>query len=478
MAKKNELPALIAALLITAGILGGGAWWLLNNLGGGGGGGGLTIGGGSGSNNRPYGSGDIDTSAADGSSGQSMLPGNASSEKQRGLDALANKDYAAARIEFAAALQEDRNDPESVIYLNNAEIGSGVAHSIAVSVPTGRHLGPALEMMRGVAQAQKEINEAGGINGTPLKVLLFDDEGSPEKAQEIAAALVENSDVLGVVGHYASDTTLAAAEVYESGQLPAISPTSTAVRISSAGDYIFRTVPSDRLAAAALARYVLNDLNKNQAAVFYTGSSAYSQSVKSEFTTELLSNGGEVVADFDIDEPGFSAGSAVQRAKEAGADVIMLALTEATEARSLQILSVNQRELPVVGGDSLYDFNILDSGREDSIGLTVAVPWHILSHAQSRFVTASQQLWGASVNWRTVTAYDAVETLAAAIEVGGDTREGIADALSGSGFTVEGATDAVRFFPNGDRNQPSALVKVEKRPNGPSGTGYDYVPLQ
>ena len=476
MAKKNELPALIAALLITAGILGGGAWWLINNLGGGEGGS-ISLGSGSGSDSRTYGSNGINTAAADGSSGQSMLPGNVSDAKQRGLDALAEQDYATARSEFAAALQENRNDPESVVYLNNAEIGSQSAYVIAVSVPSGKHLGPSLEIMRGIAQAQKEINESGGINGTPLKVLLFDDGGSPERAKEIAAALVDNANILGVVGHYASDTTLAAAEVYEAGQLPAISPTSTAVKISSAGDYIFRTVPSDRLAAATLSRYVLNDLNKKQAVVFYTGSSAYSQSVKSEFTTELLSNGGEVVVDFDIDEPGFSAGSAVRKAKEAGADVIMLALTEETEARSLQILSVNQRELPVVGGDSLYDFNILDSGGEDSVGLTVAVPWHILSHAQSRFVTASQQLWGASVNWRTVTAYDAVQTLATAISAGGETREGVEEALVTSGFTAEGATDTVRFFPNGDRNQLSALVKVEKRPNGPSGTGYDYVPM-
>jgi len=487
MAKKNELPALIISLLITAVVLGGGAWWLARNFLGPGGGFDPTASTDRSGNSSGNSSGDsssasrsaqdgYDVAGADGRSGLSVLPGNISKAKQRGLDALANGDYATAQTEFEDVLQENRNDPESVIYLNNAEIGAEDSYQIAVSVPTGKYLGPALEILRGVAQAQSDINAAGGINGEPLKLLLFDDQGSSETAQEIAAALVDSEDVLGVVGHYSSDTTLDAGEVYEAGGLPAISPTSTAVRISSAGDYIFRTVPSDRLAAAALARYVLNTLNKKQAVVFYTGSSAYSQSVKSEFTTELLSNGGEVVADFDIDDPGFSSGSAVQDAKAAGADVIMLALTEETEARSLQILSVNQNELPVVGGDSLYDFNILDSGREDAVGLTVAVPWHILSHLQSPFVKESQQLWGASVNWRTVTAYDAVKAFAAAIASGGATREGVMAGLT-SGESIEGATNAVRFFPNGDRNQPSALVKVEKTTNGPSGTGYDYSPV-
>ncbi len=477
MAKKNELPALIASLLITVALLGGGAWWLANKYMGTGGKDGPTTSADGSNAGRAPGQGSNDVAGADGSAGVSIIPGNISKSKQKGLDALASGDYAIARTEFEAALQANRNDPESLIYLNNAKIGTDDAYTIAASVPTGKYLGPALEILRGVAQAQNDINAAGGINGMPLKVLLFNDQGSGEVARGIASTLVKDPDVLGVVGHYSSDTTLAASEVYEAGKLPAISPTSTAVKISSAGDYIFRTVPSDRLAAATLARYVLSTLNKKQAAVFYTGQSAYSQSIKSEFATELLSNGGDVVAEFDIDEPGFSSGSAVQKAKAAGADVIMLALTKETEARSLQILSVNQGELPVVGDDSLYDFNILDSGREDAVGLTVAVPWHILSHSQSPFVKASQQLWGASVNWRTVTAYDAVQALAAAIASGGASREGVLSGLLSS-ENVKGATDTVRFLPNGDRNQSSALVKVEKKANGSSGTGYDYIPVQ
>jgi branched-chain amino acid transport system substrate-binding protein len=51
-------------------------------------------------------------------------------------------------------------------------------------------------------------------------------------AEQVAAALVKNLDILGVVGHFASDTTLAAGKVYQSGQLVAISPVSTSVQLS------------------------------------------------------------------------------------------------------------------------------------------------------------------------------------------------------------------------------------------------------
>ena len=290
MAKRNELPALVAALLITVAILGGGGWWLYSKFAGDGG---LSIGNplgnrperldGSGSGNQTAQSRTADVT------GKSILPIAASATKQQGLEALAAGDNASAQSSFEAALAENRNDPESLIYLNNAKIGNNDAYTIAAAIPASNDfLGPALEIMRGVAQAQLEINEAGGINGRPLKVLLISDGGTPQTAQETATALVNDTAVLGVVGHYSSDMSLAAAEAYEAGQLAMISPTSTAVSIANAGDYIFRTVPSDRLAAASLARYMLNELNQQQAVVFYTGASAYSRSVQSEFTTELL----------------------------------------------------------------------------------------------------------------------------------------------------------------------------------------------
>ena len=473
MSKKNELPALVAALLITVGVLGAGGWWLVNYLSGDSGSGVVpSLGGSNGGGRSGASSGNYP--------GESVLPESVSASKQAGLEALAANDYEAAETAFTEALAESKNDPESRIYLNNAQIADAAAYTIAVAVPANKDfLGPALEILRGVAQAQTAINDAGGINGVPLKVVLAGDRGTAENSFETASSLVANQEVLGVVGHYSSDMTLAAADAYEAGKLAMISPTSTAERISEAGDYVFRTVPSDRLAAAALARYVLNDLDKTKAAVFYTADSAYSRSVRSEFTTELLSNGGEVVADFNVSEAGYSAGQALQSAKAAGAEVVMLALTEETDNASLQVLAVNGTELPTVGGDSLYDFNILDVGREDAVGLTVSVPWHILSHQQSPFVQDSRELWGAAVNWRTVTAYDAVVTLAEAIAQGGPTRQGVADALSEPGFRVDGATSLVKFFPSGDRNQPSQLVTVTKQDGkGLSGTGYDYEPVK
>jgi branched-chain amino acid transport system substrate-binding protein len=92
--------------------------------------------------------------------------------------------------------------------------------------------------------------------------------------------LVDNSEVLGVIEHFSSDASLAAAPIYEKNGLVAISATSTSSTLSDAGDYIFRTVTSDRSTTKALAQYAVSQFQLDQAAVIYNSQSKYSQSQK------------------------------------------------------------------------------------------------------------------------------------------------------------------------------------------------------
>ncbi|WP_081694428.1 ABC transporter substrate-binding protein [Planktothrix rubescens] len=161
----------------------------------------------------------------------------------------------------------------------------------------------------------------------------------------MANALVKNPSVLGVVGHFSSDVSLEAGTVYEKGQLAMISPTSTSVKLSSLGNYIFRTVPSDQLAGQALANYLTNKSGLQKTAIFFNSSSNYSQSIKNEFTKNLAQNNGEVVAEFDLGNTSFSPKANVDVAISQGAEVITLLPNEKTRNQSLQVVQVNQGRL-------------------------------------------------------------------------------------------------------------------------------------
>lgn len=471
MTQKNETPVLILSLLVTLALIGGGLWWLGNRLNIGGlGEGGTTV--------QPGGGASVNRSRSPRdrlSAGERLLVAGATAEKQAGIDALANGNYDQAVAEFEQHFQnsQNRNDPEALIYLNNARIGNQDSYTIAVSVPLANSPNPALEILRGVAQAQDEINRAGGINGTPLRVVIASDDNDPTVVEQVAEALVSDSSILGVVGHFGSEASLAGAAVYERGGLVMVSPTSTTVQLSNQGNYVFRTVPSDRFTANTLASYMVDGLGEQNAVVYYNADSDYSTSLKNQFVTALSTGGGQVVEEFDV-SASFNARSSLQQADQRGAEVLVLTTNTATLDQALQVVRENRGQRPILGGDSLYNPRLLDEGQIDAENMVVAVPWVISPNLRSPFVATSQQLWGGDVNWRTAMAYDAVQVLAEGLRTN-PSRQGIQQTLANT-FEVEGATGRIRFLSSGDRNQPMQLVTVQ--PGNRSGYGYDFVPVE
>ncbi len=64
-----------------------------------------------------------------------MLP-EISPAKEEGIEAISQGDYSKA-IVMQTSLQNQKNDPEALIYLNNARIGAATSYTIAASVPIG-----------------------------------------------------------------------------------------------------------------------------------------------------------------------------------------------------------------------------------------------------------------------------------------------------------------------------------------------------
>lgn len=408
------------------------------------------------------------------SAGEEILFPEASEEKEEGVAAIAQGNFASAITTLNASLDEEPNDPESFIYRSNARIGNRRSLTVAVVAPAGGASKIGLEILRGAAQAQDDINRNGGIDSVPLRLVLVDDENDPALARAIAETLVNDASVVGVVGHYSSDVTLATAPIYETGKLVAVTPVSTAVDLSGISPYLYRTVPSDSFAAAALAAYMIYYQEDRGAAIYYDSTSDLSGSLKEEFEMFVEAWGGDIVAEYDLSESNFDP-NVQQDAEEDGADTLMIAASLNTLEEAASVIEFNQRRLPILASNELYNRAILDATGPDSQALTVAVPWHLLSRdSQTDFVASSRQLWEGDVSWRTATAYDAVIAIAAGLELEAS-REGLKAALDDTDFSVNSATGPINFLPSGDRRQVDRLVRVETGTR--SGTGYDFVPF-
>jgi branched-chain amino acid transport system substrate-binding protein len=342
MSRKETLP-LVVALLTTTLLIGGGLWWLSQRVANVGGANGPTLPQAGEAAQARFSAGEKLLIAESGSSAIGL------SQKQAGVAAFATQNYPEAVAAFTAALNARRNDPETLIYLNNAKIGAQPSFEIAIAVPLDSDLNGSLEMLRGVAQAQDEFNQS--VSGRKrLKVVIANDGGELGVARQVATTLANNPAVLGVVGHNSSDMSLTAGEIYTQAKLVMISPTSTSVKLSNFSPYVFRTVPSDFVAARALANYMVTQLKQQQAAVFFNSRSAYSQSLKSEFEAALSLEGGQVVNEFDLAGANFDANSSLKQAQQSGAAVLALFPNSDLLDRALQVLQLNQRRLPLLGG--------------------------------------------------------------------------------------------------------------------------------
>lgn len=409
---------------------------------------------------------------------KSLTPWQINPYKQEGINLIKSGAYEQAISAFQKARKVNRSDPETLIYLNNARIGNARAYSIAAVVPLVTSSQSALEMLRGVAQAQEEINAVGGINGIPLKVGIAHDDNQLKVAQSVAQELVKNPEILGVVGHGISDTTLAAASVYQEAELVAISPISSAVQLSGFGGYIFRTMPSDRFTARALSNYMLTQLKKEKVIVFYNSASMYSKSLKDEFKNALFYAGkGKVLTEIDLARPDFNAKTSVEQAIKKGAEVIVLVPSSDVSDRALQVVHINRRRLNLLAGDGFYSDKSLQIGAEDAEGMVLAIPGNITGKQGEIFQNHGLQTWGGNVNWRTALAYDATQALIAAIGKN-PTRQGVQRSLSAPDFTISGATGDVSFRSTGDREAPVQLVIVTPKSPGKLDNAYQFTPLK
>jgi branched-chain amino acid transport system substrate-binding protein len=454
MSHKNETAALIYSLLITVGLIASGLWWIVYH-------GRLSVPTASLQQLEPASPITDRLSIGD----KILITADLNPDKRQGVDAVAAKDFNRAIQHFQAALQTNKNDPETLIYLNNAKASlTGKPIEIAVVVPISSNLNIAKEMLRGVAQAQLDN----------IIVEIADDSNSPDIAKQISTTLVNDSAILGVIGHNSSDAALAAAPIYQRAKLVMIAPTGFSNALSGLGDFIFRTVPNIRTMATPLATYAVTTAQKRHLALCADANSPDSLSFKDEFVAALSTVGGKIVPiSCDFSAPNFDPERAITEAISGGADGLMLAPHIDRINQAVAVAAANRNQLTLFGSTTLYTMQTLATGSSNVNGLVISVPWHPQLAANQAFVQQARQLWGGNVSWRTATSYDATAAMIAGLEQG-KTRSGLQQALHDASFYVSGAGDAVQFLPNGDRAGQPALVQVETV--GPNQ--YDFRRLQ
>ncbi|MDF5733856.1 MAG: ABC transporter substrate-binding protein [Rhizonema sp. PD38] len=396
--------------------------------------------------------------------------------KQDGVQAFAKGDFATAISKFQASLEKNRNDPETLIYLNNAKIGQSPALKVVVSVPISGILNVSREILRGVAQAQDEVNRSGGINGVPLQLEIANDEGDLAIAEQLAHEFVKDKSVLAVVGHNRPDISIAAGRIYNQGDLVMVSPTSNASQLSESGKYIFSISPNTNVFADILAKYITQTARLKSIAICSDSNNPIIQGVIKEYAQSLRQSGGNITSTVcDFSALDFNPNAVIGRAISDGAEGLLLLPKLDKLTPAIDMARANNGRLALFTYGGMYTYETLNKGRENFKGMVLPVLWHPDAVSSNSFSDHASQLWGGRVNPRTATSYDALEVIIAGLK-SGKTRAELQKALSDRNFSASGATGTIQFLPSGDRQGTPLLVRID--PSSTSGTGYDFTLVQ
>ncbi len=112
----------------------------------------------------------------------------------------------------------------------------------------------------GVHLAVNEINEAGGIFGSPVEVIDTDssDTTQPQIAAQSVSGLISDG-VGAIIGAASSSVSLNVVDDIAAAEIVQISPANTSTALSGYSPYYFRVAPPDTVQGNALANVILAD---------------------------------------------------------------------------------------------------------------------------------------------------------------------------------------------------------------------------
>ena len=222
------------------------------------------------------------------------------------------------------------------------------------------HLGKDNE--NGARLAVEEINAKGltiGGQKITLELDAQDDAADPRTATQVAQRLVDDN-IVAVVGHLTSGTSIPASKIYSDAGIVQISPSSTNPGYTQQGfKTTYRVVATDAQQGPALAKYASEDLKLKSVAIV-DDSTAYGQGLANEFEKTAKSLGMNVMSHDATNDRAVDFRAILTKIKGENPDAIMYGGSDATGgpfAKQARQLGLRAR---VLAGDGLCTDKLSD----------------------------------------------------------------------------------------------------------------------
>jgi branched-chain amino acid transport system substrate-binding protein len=329
--------------------------------------------------------------------------------------------------------------------------GGGGTYTIGFEGPlSGSNAQLGINEVNGVQLAVDQANAAGDL-GFKLKLVRSDDQGDPAKAPAAAAKIIQNTNVMGVIGPSFSGATEAVGKNYGKAGITIVNPSASNGELQTLGfptwhrifpnDYAEGPAAADWLAKHAKKVFVVNDL------------SAYGAGVAGAVAKQLKKDGIQVLTQ-GVDAKTTDYGPISQTIVNSGAQAMFYGGYDAQGALFAKALSAAGYKGIAMAGNGVKD-SVFETGAG-----TAGIGWYFSCGCQDASVAPSAKQFTADYKAAFKTdpgtysseAYDATNILIDAIKkaaaAGTVTRAAVNDAVNQTDYT--GITGHITFGPDGD----------------------------
>jgi branched-chain amino acid transport system substrate-binding protein len=294
----------------------------------------------------------------------------------------------------------------------------------------------------GIEMARDEINNAGGINGRKIELVIEDEQGEPGKVTTVVTKLLRQDGVSALLGEVASTNSLTAAPKAQEAKIPMITPSSTNPEVTRKGDYIFRVCFIDPFQGEVMAKFATNTLKAKKAAILSDFNSDYSKGLTQFFKQSFTSSGGTIVEEKSYTQTDRDFSSQLTAIRAAGPDVIYVpgyygqVGVIAKQARQQGIT------VPILGGDGWDAPQLWELGGDALNNTFISNHYSIDDPAPliQKFVTDYKARYNVNPDALAALGYDAMRVLGDALKRAGSTdgaklRDAIAQTKDFPGVT-------------------------------------------
>ena len=343
-------------------------------------------------------------------------------------------------------------DPQAVRAAGEVKIG--------LSAPlTGDWAEYGNDFKRSVTLVIDKANQAGGINGRKIELVIADSRGDAKESVLIAEKFVADPTIIAQIGDFSSSSTMAAAPVYEQAKMVQISPTASHQDWTKKGEFMFRVVATQGYEGPYNARWAVSDLKKKKIATIYINND-WGVDANKYFVGEAKKLGADILAEeaFTPGEKDFNA--IISKLKRLEPDLVYMPTFYADFTAIMNQAERARFKPTVLANSSLFSVKTLEMGGKAVEGTMIPVNYFSSDPrpAAQNFTKEYKALYGADPNQFAALAYDAAGLLVAALKaVGLDSRAKVREGLLGlKGY--EGATGPISYAEG--RDPAKQLVRI------------------